>query len=47
MYSQISRKINDCWESIMTNIMHQHEEDFLNEVLANLRVSQIDPKNVN
>ena len=46
MYSQISRKINDCWEPIMNNIMHQHEGDFLNEVLANLRVSQIDPKNV-
>ena len=47
MYSQISRKINDCWESIMNSIMHQQEGDFLNEVLANLRVSQIDPKNVN
>lgn len=47
MYSQISRKISDCWESIMNNILHQHEGDFLNEVLANLRVSQIDPKNVN
>lgn len=47
MYSQISRKISDCWESIMNNIMHQQEGDFLNEVLANLRVSQLDPNNVN
>ncbi|AFS82652.1 hypothetical protein [Candidatus Nitrosopumilus sediminis] len=47
MYSQIIRKINDCWESIMINITHQQEEDFLNEVLANLRISQIDSNNVN
>ena len=47
MYSQISRKINDCWESIMNNIMHQQEGNFLNDVLANLRVSQLDPNNVN
>ena len=47
MYSQITRKINDCWESIMNSITHQPEEDFLNEVLANLRISQIDSKNVN
>ncbi len=47
MYSQIIRKINDCWESIMTNITHQEEDNFLNEVLANLRISHIDTKNVN
>ena len=47
MYSQITRKINDCWESIMNSITHQEEGDFLNEVLANLRISQIDSKNVN
>ena len=47
MYSQIIRKINDCWESIMNNITHQEEEDFLNEVLENLRISHIDAKNVN
>jgi hypothetical protein len=35
MYSQITRKINDCWEIIMNSIMHQQESDFLNEVLAN------------
>ncbi|NQV39376.1 MAG: hypothetical protein HQ505_02355 [Nitrosopumilus sp.] len=47
MYSQIIRKIDDCWESIMSSIAHQQEEDFLNEVLSNLRISHIDSKNVN
>ena len=47
MYSQIIRKINDCWESIMNSIAHQPERDFLNEVLANLRISHIETKNVN
>jgi len=47
MYSQITRKINDCWESIMNSITHQQEENFLNEVLANLRISQINSKNLN
>lgn len=47
MYSQITRKINDCWESIMNSITHQEESDFLNEVLANLRISHLDSKNVN
>ena len=47
MFSQIKRKIDDSWELIMNNITHQPEEDFLNEVLANLRISQIDSKNVN
>ena len=47
MYSQITRKINDCWGTIMNSIMHQQEADFLNEVLANLRISQLDSKNVN
>ena len=47
MYSQILRKINDCWESIMSSIAHQQESDFLNEVLANLRISHMDTRNVN
>ena len=47
MYSQIVRKISDCWESIMNDVMHQQEGNFLNEVLANLRISNIDSKNVN
>ena len=47
MFSQIKRKIDDCWELIMNNISHQPEEDFLNKILENLRISQIDSKNVN
>lgn len=47
MFSQIKRKIDDCWELIMSNIAHQPEEEFLNEILANLRISQTDSKNVN
>ncbi|QMU54856.1 MAG: hypothetical protein GKS07_08205 [Nitrosopumilus sp.] len=47
MYSQIGRKISDCWELILRDIMHQQEENFLNEILANLRISDIDSKNVN
>ncbi len=47
MFSQINRKINDCWGLIMNIVAHQQEEEFLNEVLANLRISQLDSKNVN
>lgn len=47
MFSQISRKINDCWQAIMKTIVHQSEEDFLNEILANLRVTQLESKNLN
>ena len=47
MFPQIKRKIDDCWELIMNNISHQTEEDFLNKILENLRISQIDSKNVN
>ena len=47
MYSQITRKISDCWELIMSDIMHQQEETFLNEILANLRIPHTDSKNVN
>ncbi len=47
MFSQINRKINDCWEAIMNTIAHQPEDDFLNEILANLRILQFDSKNVN
>jgi hypothetical protein len=47
MYSQIARKISDCWELILRDIMHQQEENFLNEILANLRISNMDSKNVN
>ncbi len=47
MFSQINRKINDCWETIMNTIAHQPEDNFLNEILANLRILQFDSKNVN
>ena len=45
MFSQINRKINDCWEIIMSTIAHQPEDNFLNKILANLRISQFDSKN--
>lgn len=47
MYSQIIRRIDDCWQIIMDIIAHQDEENFLNEILSNLRVLQFDAKNVN
>ena len=47
MFSQINRKITDCWEEIMSIIAHQQDQNFLNEVLANLRISGLDSKNVN
>ena len=47
MFSQVNRKIEDCWHEIMNHIAHQSEEDFLNQILANLRVSQIPSKNIN
>lgn len=47
MFSQINRKIDDCWHAIMNITSHQTEESFLNEVLANLRVNQLDSENLN
>ena len=47
MFSQIMRKISDCWEDIMESIVHQPEEEFLNETIANLRISQIGSQSVN
>jgi len=47
MFSQINRKISDCWQAIMNTIAHQLEDNFLNEILANLRMLQFDSKNVN
>lgn len=47
MFSQVNRKINDCWQSILNIVMHQPEEDFLNYILTNLRASQFDSKMVN
>jgi hypothetical protein len=47
MFSQISRKISDSLENLMDCIVHQPEEEFLNEVIVNLRVSQIGTENLN
>jgi len=47
MFAQVIRKISDCWEAIMDSIVHQSEENFLNEVLANLNIAQINSNNVN
>ena len=47
MFSQIKRKIEDSWELIMNDIMHQPEEDFLNHILNNLQIGQTNSKNVN
>lgn len=47
MFSQINRKINDCWQTIMNIIVHQTEEEFLNEVISNLRISRRDYKHIN
>ena len=47
MFSQIIRRVNDCWQTIMNIIVHQEEENFLNEILTNLRVLQFNAKNVN
>lgn len=47
MFSQITRKISDCWEGMLDIIVHQPEEEFLNEVIGNLRISQIGTESVN
>ncbi|KAF6244539.1 hypothetical protein [Nitrosopumilus sp. b2] len=47
MFPQINRQIDDCWQAIMTCISQQPEDVFLNEILANLRISNIDSKNIN
>ncbi len=47
MFSQIKRKINDCWNALMNSIIHQPEVDFLNEIITNLRVGKINQNNFN
>ena len=47
MFSQITRKISDCWENIMSGIAHEPEEEFLNEVISNLRMAHIGLDSVN
>lgn len=47
MFSQITRKISDCWENITEMITHQPEEEFLNDIIANLRILNMGSQNVN
>ena len=47
MFSQINRKINDYWQIVMEFIMHQPEEEFLSEVLANIMITYPSSENVN
>jgi len=47
MFSQIKRKISDCWEIIINNIIHQPEEDFLNEIINNLQIGRRNLNHVN
>ena len=47
MFSQIKRKINDCWDALMNSITHQPEVDFLNEVITNLHVGKKNQNNFN
>ena len=47
MFSQIKRKINDCWDALMNSIIHQPEVDFLNEIITNLQVGKINQNNFN
>ena len=47
MFSQIKRKINDCWEVMMKNIVHQPEENFLNEIIKNLQIGGKNQNHIN
>jgi len=47
MFSQIKRKINDCWDALMNSIIHQPEVDFLNEIITNLQVGKKNQNNFN
>ena len=47
MFSQINRKISDYWENIMEFITQQDEEEFLNEVIANIRIPEINSESIN
>ena len=47
MFSQINRKISDYWENIMGFITQQDEEEFLNEVIANIRITEINSESIN
>ena len=47
MFSQIKRRISDCWEMMMNNIIHQPEENFLNEIISNLQIGRKNQNHVN
>ena len=47
MFSQIKRKISDCWEIMMKNIVHQPEENFLNEIINNLQIGGKNQNHIN
>ena len=47
MFSQIKRKISDCWEMMMNNIIHQPEENFLNEIIKNLQMNGGNQNHIN
>lgn len=47
MFPQINRKIRDSWNEIMKLISCQKEEEFLNEVFSNIRVSELNSRIVN
>ncbi len=47
MFSQIKRKINDCWDALMNSIIHQPEVDFLNEIITNLQLGKKNQNNFN
>ncbi len=47
MFSQIKRKISDCWEMMMNNIIHQPEENFLNEIINNLQIKGGNQNHIN
>mgnify|MGYP000176645719 CR=1 FL=1 len=47
MFSQIKRRISDCWERIMNSIIHQPEEDFLNEIINNLQIGRKNQNHIN
>lgn len=47
MYSQINRKIFDYWEKIMQFINYQKDEEFLNDILSNIKMTEINYKSIN
>lgn len=44
MFSQINRKKEDCWNFIMNFINCQLEEEFLNQILSNIRLTPVNSR---